>query len=347
VDFTTEGKFIHVTYDITGVKKGQKFDVTLWYTENGGASKQAPNANLTGDYGAITASNDGSIYSKKIARNVLASREKLIAWLKFEVRATVNEPSSGIEPTMILVKGGTFSMEDNGVNCSVILSDFYICETEITVAQFKQFIDTTGYQTDADKRTDGYGSIIYDGSSWEKKDGVNWKCDVGGSVRPQSDYNHPVVHVSWNDAVAYCNWLSQKTGKKYRLPTEAEWEYAAGGGSSNRTQWAGTNSESSLGSYVWYYANSGNKTHAVKTKSPNALGLYDMSGNVWEWCGDWYGNYTTGSKTNPTGPSSGSSRVLRGGSWNFNTSLCRVAYRRNSYPSYRSNDYGFRVGYSF
>jgi formylglycine-generating enzyme required for sulfatase activity len=208
------------------------------------------------------------------------------------------------------------------------------------VAQFKQFIDDTGYQTDADKRTGGYGSYIWDGSSWVEKDGVNWKCGVSGPLRPQSEFNHPVIHVSWNDAVAYAQWLSRKTGKTWRLPSEAEWEFAAKGGSA--TTYSGSNS---IDEVAWYSSNSGGKTQPVGQKKPNGYGLYDMTGNVWEWCADWYSSdyYKSSPSSNPQGPNSGSHRVYRGGSWYINAEYCRVANRNGSAPDYRGHDIGFRL----
>ena len=133
--------------------------------------------------------------------------------------------------------------------------------------------------------------------------------------------------------------LNRLTGKNYRLPTEAEWEYAAGGGSTNRTKWAGTNSESSLESYAWYGSNSNSQTHPVGTKSPNGLGLYDMSGNVWEWCNDWYKGYPGSSGITDY---TGSFRVIRSGGWGDGPSYCRAANRRNT-PEGRYVNLGFRV----
>ena len=269
--------------------------------------------------------------------------------------------ADGIE--MILVKGGTFTMgctseqsdcdNDEKPTHQVTLSDFYIGKYEVTVKQFKQFVDETAYKTDADK--DG-GSYFWTGSAWEKKAGVNWKSDEKGIVRPQSEYNHPVIHVSWNDAVAYCKWLSQETGKQYRLPTEAEWEYAARGGASTgsastgsatgATKYAGSNN---IDEVAWYNGNSNSKTHPVGLKKPNELGIYDMSGNVWEWCADWYdkGYYNNSPRNNPRGPTKGDYRVLRGGSWGYDGRFCRVALRDYFSPDLRLFNLGFRLAQDF
>lgn len=154
--------------------------------------------------------------------------------------------------------------------------------------------------------------------------------------------NCPVDTVTWNEVQNFISRLNQRSGKKFRLPTEAEWEYAARSGG-KAEQYAGANSESALGDYAWYRANSGEKTHPVGQKRPNGLGLYDMSGNVWEWCQDWNGAYPSGNVTDPTGPSSGSNRILRGGSWFNNANRCRSANRFDFTPDYRSNNLGFRL----
>jgi formylglycine-generating enzyme required for sulfatase activity len=157
---------------------------------------------------------------------------------------------------------------------------------------------------------------------------------------------NPVEQVSWNDAVEFCRKLSELSEEKaagyvYRLPTEAEWEYACRAGTT--TVYHFGDSESELGDYAWYKKNSGSTTRAVGGKKPNGWGLYDMHSNVYEWCQDWYGSYPSGSVTDPTGAASGSSRVLRGGSWLYNSVDCRSAFRSWSSPDGRSNDLGFRV----
>jgi formylglycine-generating enzyme required for sulfatase activity len=255
------------------------------------------------------------------------------------------ETAGGLSLDMVAINGGTFTMGSTTGNDNekpthqVTVSDFYMGKYEVTQAEYKAVMG---------------------------KNPSNFKGD-----------KLPVEQVSWYDAIEFCNALSLKAGlqpyytidktkkdpnnsnsyddikwlvtinknaKGYRLPTEAEWEYAAGGGgSNNRTDYAGINTETSLSDYAWYSQNSGSKTHAVGTKKQNSLGLYDMSGNVWEWCWDWYGNYSSGSQTNPLGAESGSYRVLRGGSWLNNSVYCRVAYRSNDNPGNRDNDFGFRV----
>ena len=159
---------------------------------------------------------------------------------------------------------------------------------------------------------------------------------VGGDSR-----NHPVENVSWNDVQSFIRKLNEKEGTTvYRLPTEAEWEYAARAGQSY--EYSGS---SDVGSVAWYDGNSGNKTHRVGQKRANAWGLYDMSGNVWEWVQDWYDDdyYASSPSTDPRGPSSGSYRVYRGGSWRYDAWFVRVAFRFNLFPGFRYYSLGFRL----
>jgi len=156
---------------------------------------------------------------------------------------------------------------------------------------------------------------------------------------------NPVENVSWDDAVEFCRKLSampaeKKAGYVYRLPTEAEWEYACRAGT--KTTYSFGDSDSGLGEYAWYGKNSRKTTHPVGGKKPNGWGLYDMHGNVWEWCQDWYDDYPSGSVTDPTGAVSGDSRVLRGGSFTGQTSGVRSAARFNLQPDLRYYLYGFR-----
>ena len=224
---------------------------------------------------------------------------------------TFKETVNGVSFEMVAVKGGSFMMGSNDGHIDekpvhrVTVSDFYMGKTEVTQALWKAVMS-------------------YNPSNFK-----------GNYL--------PVETVSWDEVQEFIIKLNRLTGKKYCLPTEAEWEYAAGGGSENRTKYAGTDVESSGGNYAWYYSNSGYQTHDVATKLPNSLGLYDMSGNVWEWCNDWYGDYSANDQKNPIGPSSGSYRVFRGGSWFDDLSICLVA-DRNCYNSFsRECNLGFRL----
>ena len=227
---------------------------------------------------------------------------------------------NGVSFTMIAVKGGTFNMgaqstDPSGTNYdsdaasdekpvhSVTLSDYYIGETEVTQ------------------------------ELWEAVMGSN-PSDFKGS-------QNPVEKVSWHDCKEFITKLNRLTGKNFRLPTEAEWEYAARGGNKSKGyKYSGSNT---IGNVAWYWDNSSYTTHNVKTKSPNELGIYDMSGNVLEWCEDWKGDYSSGSQTNPTGPSTGSYRVGRGGSWYDYARFCRVSFRDYGNPGSGYYSLGLRL----
>ncbi|MBV5289011.1 MAG: formylglycine-generating enzyme family protein [Pelodictyon phaeoclathratiforme] len=262
----------------------------------------------------------------------------------------------------VLIRGSEFTMgspetevghESDETQHQVKVNDFYMSKYEVTVAEFRRFIAESGYRTDAEKAGDSY---VWNGSEAVLTKGVNWRHGVSGKVRTKSEENHPVVHVSWNDAVEYCRWLSEKTGKWYRLPTEAEWEYACRAGS--RTAFnTGGNITTAQANYDGNYPYNKNRkgqyrarTVAVESFEPNAWGLYNMHGNVWEWCDDVYsGTYydeckAKGLVENPGGPApeTGSNRVLRGGSWNYDAEYCRSASRRGYTPGGRSNFVGFR-----
>ena len=171
-----------------------------------------------------------------------------------------------------------------------------------------------------------------------------WQAVMGSNPSNFKGDNLPVEEVSWNDCQEFISKLNSLTGRKFRLPTEAEWEYAARGGKKSRSyQYSGS---SNISDVAWYDGNSVNKTHPVGTKQANELGIYDMTGNVWEWCSDWYGFYSSSSQTNPTGADSGSSRVFRGGSWYGNARYCRLSFRDCTPPDCRGYNLGLRLALS-
>jgi formylglycine-generating enzyme required for sulfatase activity len=257
------------------------------------------------------------------------------AYFSYVKPSPASQPSPAVTTTattvpsgMVLVEGGTFTMGDTAgggdsdekPTRTVTVSSFYMNKYEVTQGEYRSVMGTNP---------------------------SNFKGD-----------NLPVEQVSWYDAVEYCNKRSQKEGltpcysgsgdsircdfsaNGYRLPTEAEWEYAAKGGKlAKGYKYAGSNSE---GGVAWYSGNSGSKTQPVGTKASNELGIYDLSGNVWEWCWDWYGSYGSSSQTDPRGPSTGSARVGRGGSWLSSADLLRTSDRLNTPDDRYDSLLGFR-----
>ncbi len=231
----------------------------------------------------------------------------------------------GVNMKMVYVEGGDFMMggtSEQGAEAEndektlrrVTLDSYYIGAFEVTQGQWERVMGTSVSQQ---------------------------MGKAGGTALKGTGSDYPMYYVSWEEAQAFCQELSRKTGKTYCLPTEAQWEYAARGGNKNEgTKYSGS---WSIDAVAWYDGNSGSSTHPVGTKRPNALGIYDMSGNVWEWCSDWYGDYRTYDTQNPTGASSGSRRVLRGGSWSYSAGGCRVSFRDNYSPGGRFFNSGFRV----
>ena len=168
-----------------------------------------------------------------------------------------------------------------------------------------------------------------------------WQAVMGNNPSHFKGENLPVETVNWNECQEFISKLNSMTGRKFRLPTEAEWEYAARGGKKSRGyQYSGSNSISDV---AWYDGNSGSKTHPVGTKQANELGIYDMSGNVYEWCSDRYGPYSSSSQTNPTGAYFMSRRVGRGGCWDCNAWYCRSSFRNGSIPDSRDSGLGLRL----
>ncbi len=205
-----------------------------------------------------------------------------------------------------------------------------------------------GSPSDENGRDEDEGPVhrVWVDSIWIGKYEVTqslWKEIMVNNPSYNKGDNLPVENVSWNDVQEFIRKLNNKTGLKFRLPTEAEWEYAARGGNKSRGyKYSGSNNIYEAG---WYWNNSGRETHSVGLKNPNELGIYDMSGNVWEWCNDWYSRnyYSKSPYKNPNGPSSGSNRVPRGGSWSYSVGGLRCADRGFVNPSTRNSSLGFRL----
>ena len=233
-------------------------------------------------------------------------------------KITITLPGD-VPMTLVRISAGSFMMgspddeKDRGSNEGpqhrvTITQDFHMGQSEVTQAQWEAVM----------------------GSNPAKNYGVG------------NDY--PVYDVSWNDCQEFINKLNELGQGTFRLPTEAEWEYACRAGTTTRFYWGDDPSYSEIGKYAWYRDNSGSKTHGVGQKIPNQWGLYDMSGNLWEWCQDWYSDsYPNFDQVDPTGPLSGSSRVLRGGSWYSGTWNLQSAYRHWDPPSDWFDSIGFRV----
>ena len=259
----------------------------------------------------------------------LLARASTLAMLlpdkQFRLNRLLKDYSSFSE--MVFVKGGTFQMGEDKAAHRVTLSDFLIAKHPLTFEEYDAFCKAAGRKLPSDE---GWGRG-----------------------------KRPAIHVSWFDAIDYCDWRSQQEGLRevyqinqqqvstnwqangYRLPTEAEWEYAARGG--QKSQGFGYAGSNQVDEVAWYRGNSGGKTQPVGQKQANELGLYDLSGNVWEWCWDCHGDYPSKASKDPKGPDTGSDRVLRGGSWSFFPTHMRVSIRGHNTPSYRDNYNGFRL----
>ncbi len=317
------GKNIEVTYDLDKAS-----DVSLSVSTDGGRTYSQPLVHVSGNVGKGVTS--GS--NKKIIWDVLSEHESLIYGSVVFMVNTLSDQTftvKGVSFTMVYVQGGTFTMgatleQDSDVlgdekpTHSVTLSSFSIGETEVTQALWQAVMGKNVTQI-ANRNVMSINGV--------------------GS-------NYPMYYISWDDCQTFISklnnlLLNQLGGKHFRLPTEAEWEYAAKGGNKSRVyKYSGSNNFSDV---AWFVGNSNSSSHPVKQKRPNELGLYDMSGNVWEWCSDWYGSYSYSSQINPTGPSSGSYRVLRGGSWFDVISNCHSSFRYYLNSDYKSDYLGLRL----
>lgn len=271
---------------------------------------------------------------------------------------------TGIRLDLVLVPAGFFVMGDAAghddekpVRQVNISRPFYLGKFEVTVEQFRRFVEATDYVTDAEKGTGFAGAFGWDAEAMEFKMNEDYSWRNPGF--PQSDTD-PVVNVSWHDAVEFCNWLSRQEGMTFRLPTEAEWEYACRAGTATSYSHGDDPEESIMVANVAdadfqaqfpelegvIEASDGHTyTSPAGSFAPNAFGLYDMHGNVWEWCADWYSPdyYAKAPRRDPSGPTTGEERVYRGGGW-FNCARgCRAASRSAGQPENRNLTVGFRV----
>ena len=275
---------------------------------------------------------------------------------------------------MVQMQGGTFWMGDTFGDGRpdekplhpVTVSSFALSKYEVTVGQFRQFAKERGYLTTAERQG---GWLVWTGAAWERKFNASWKTPYFDQTE-----RDPVVMVSWYDAIEFCNWLSRReqltpfydvkgtgvmenwSANGYRLPTEAEWEYAArSGGKTYKYSWGNGSPEGNVADEslkttfktwpfaIWSgYTDGYTYTAPIGSFPPNELGLHDMSGNVWEWCNDWYESYAAGEQTNPRGPPSGVIRTLRGGSWTDAPEALRASFRSGRMPDGRGVNSGFR-----
>ncbi|HPH11330.1 MAG TPA: SUMF1/EgtB/PvdO family nonheme iron enzyme [Thermotogota bacterium] len=306
-----------------------KKEETYWIPWNGEGERKLTFNDTQWILGKIVEER-GEVDKEEFQRRLIETKERLQTVLS-------------LTSVLVKVKGGSFQMGDEvgdlreecrPVHRVKLTYDYWIGKYAVTFREYDTFCAATSRS-------------VPDDLGWGRK-------------------TRPVIGVSWNDAIGYCNWLSEKEGiakaydsngnlldrngnrttdimkvEGYRLPTEAEWEYAARGGQkTNGHKYAGSDDLNEVG---WYKDNSDRQTHPVGEKKANELGLYDMSGNVWEWCHDWYGGYASRTQTNPTGPSSGSHRVKRGGSWRNDAQTCRVAFRDFFTPTDCYFYLGFRL----
>ncbi|MBV8881335.1 MAG: SUMF1/EgtB/PvdO family nonheme iron enzyme, partial [Planctomycetaceae bacterium] len=275
------------------------------------------------------------------------SAEKKLASLgpvAFSKEHPVLDLGPGARVELIYVRAGSFTMGGTIVPVAVWEADqrpehrvtltrgYYLGRTEVTRGQFAAFVKATGYKTDAERQGNSWGLTS---SGWADVPGLTWQ----NPNFPQTD-DHPAICISWNDAKAFCDWATKKTGRAVRLPTEAEWEYACRAGT--KTAWSFGDDEAAAGDYMWNMRNSSSQTHPVGLKKPNPWGFYDIHGNAWEWCQDWIAPYPA-EAVDPTGPSTGELRSFRGGRWDTVPPFGHCMFRGQAAPTTRASYTGFRV----
>ena len=302
------GSNVEVTYTLS---TNVPVNIELQYSTNKGNSYQTCHT-VRGDLQSQTSGNKTMIWECAEDGVIVADA---VLKLSFTRGKEIELDTRDEEIEMVFVEGGTFMMgctkEQEG-DCHNDEKPVH----QITLSSFR------------------IGKYAITQGQWEAVMGNNPAYFAKGD-------NYPVENVSWEDAQEFIRKLNIKTGRNYRLPTEAEWEYAARGGKKSAGyRYSGSNT---INNVSWNASNSGDSTHPVGLKSPNELGIYDMSGNVWEWCGDWSAPYSASAQTNPTGVSSGSYRVLRGGSWRAPGEDCRVTFRYDVNPSDHYYSLGLRL----
>jgi formylglycine-generating enzyme required for sulfatase activity len=320
-------------------------------------------------------------------RRLVAAAGALLAALAGSSRAGEEAPKErmldlggGVKMSLVLIPAGAFTMGSTEAEIKAVLAKwpdakeewfadekpahkvtlskaFWMGKHEVTVGQFRKFVEATGYKTDAEKGTTFKGSVVATEGEIRLAEDASWK----NPYFKQTD-EHPVVCVSWNDARAFVDWLNatdkaSPAGSIYRLPTEAEWEYACRAGTTTWYQWGDdpdkgkgwcnaadlTAMKTFPGWTVFNWDDGFLYTAPVGSFKANAFGLHDMHGNAWEWCQDFYEPYKEGDQTDPEGPASGEARVLRGGSWYLNPRLLRAAARNRLLPDLRNDSNGFRL----
>ena len=284
---------------------------------------------------AFSVAREGYVTKK---RTVVVQRDtKLSVTLEAATKdQSRNDHGTYIEPAMAYINPGSFQMGSNDgdsdekpVHTVTIQKGFYLGKTEVTIKEYNRCVDDGGCKPPKWLESGSSYNIHTGSDDYYKKKCLKEDC--------------PAIGVSWHNANSYTQWLSRKTGKTYRLPSEAEWEYAAR--AETTTKWSFGDSDSRIGEYAWYTSNAGSTTHKVGLKKPNPWGLDDMHGNVWEWCADWYtDSYSTTPRDGSENKNGNqNSRVLRGGSWSVNPSVLRSAVRGRFWPSDRDGSGGFRL----
>ena len=369
---TQAGNRVRITYDLIGDETDVEVELTVTV---GGKEYKTADLHLDGDIGKVKPGKGKVIYW-----NILQDFPKgLNAGVAWEITAgggkSFVDKVTGLK--FVQIPAGTFMMgsresaEETAKNQFysdgelkadwfknehprhqvTISQPFYMATTETTLAAFRKFIKETDYVTDAERQGKGY--VLEGSGDWKERSGASWRNP--GFAQKE---NHPVVLVSWNDAQAFVEWLNGKNnGPKYRLPTEAQWEYAARAGTQTPFFWGYKPSaaHANFGDLSYSRAYPGDKyvsrgyndgyvhTAPVGSFKANPWGLYDMSGNAWEWCQDWYGDYRGASQEDPPGPDSGDRRVRRGGAWSNIAAFLRSAKRNGYAPDSRNSDIGFRL----